>query len=359
MIALPPGGVPVWLLNLGSHGALGVPLFFVLSGFILTHRYLRPTSGPLEKQAFWVARFSRVYPLFLVSLLMQAPLYIIEQLQKYSPAETLGLTAGTGLLMASTLHVWFVRTEQIWNAPAWSLSAEMFYYAVFPVVSVLATMRSARVGWMIVVACWLLAVAAPMSIMGVSLTTLVYLPHFLLGILVGRAFIRTGSAQQPAMGPLPLGPLLAAGAAIVILLATMLVTVEWTTRMLGTERVFLHLLVWPCGLLVYGLALGGGPLAKLLASRPMLRLGEASYAVYILQWPVWYWLQLMVRGESFMQPMTEMPTLAFFAGYVVILVGISILSYLTIERPARQAIRRMYVAHQRQRTTPPLAAQAE
>src|SRR6185312_11183691 len=47
-------------------------------------------------------------------------------------------------------------------------------------------------------------------------------------------------------------------------------------------------------LLIHSLAGGTGPVAWLLSRRPLVLLGEASYALYILQYPVWCWTDLLL-----------------------------------------------------------------
>jgi hypothetical protein len=52
---------------------MGVSFFFVLSGFILAYSYLGQLRLGGEKRRFWEARFSRIYPVYLLSLLIDWP----------------------------------------------------------------------------------------------------------------------------------------------------------------------------------------------------------------------------------------------------------------------------------------------
>src|SRR5689334_10377921 len=62
-------GVPYPIGKVLSNGYLGVSFFFVLSGFILAYNYRNPLTTWSAKKAFFLARFSRIYPVYIVALL--------------------------------------------------------------------------------------------------------------------------------------------------------------------------------------------------------------------------------------------------------------------------------------------------
>ena len=71
VIGILPGG-PWWFHNFASIGFVGVNFFFVLSGFILVYTY----DGPdLNVRKFWWARFARIYPAYILSLVVAAPFF--------------------------------------------------------------------------------------------------------------------------------------------------------------------------------------------------------------------------------------------------------------------------------------------
>src|SRR5262249_8921155 len=77
LVQLP--GVPVWVRNLAGHADLSVSLFFVLSGFILTYNYFDPVRGcRVGDRQFWAARIARVYPVYLLGLLLAIPLLLAD-----------------------------------------------------------------------------------------------------------------------------------------------------------------------------------------------------------------------------------------------------------------------------------------
>ena len=109
--------------NIFSEGFLGVSFFFTLSGFILALNYrekFKNKSITLKK--FFVARFARIYPLFFVTTIASIPLVQINLkilfcnlllLQSYIPQEKYYFS---------------------YNAPSWSISDEMFFYLLFPIL---------------------------------------------------------------------------------------------------------------------------------------------------------------------------------------------------------------------------------
>ncbi|HVE66393.1 MAG TPA: acyltransferase, partial [Thermoanaerobaculia bacterium] len=123
--------------RLTAYGYLGVSLFFVLSGFILTYTYIDPHTGALRGSVrdFWWARVARIYPVYLIALLLSLPIFLIFRVLVAAPAArppALLSAALTPLL----LQAWWPTTATQWNTPGWSLSVELFFYALFPFAAV-------------------------------------------------------------------------------------------------------------------------------------------------------------------------------------------------------------------------------
>src|ERR1700712_237330 len=116
---------------------LMVDFFFVLSGFILCYVYSKNFEGPVKRQdfkKFTIARFARVYPLHLFSLLLTTLfLFLLHQWgAKVSPVldaqnSVYSFITNLFLLHAMNLHQWFTFTHA-----SWSISTEWWMYMLFP-----------------------------------------------------------------------------------------------------------------------------------------------------------------------------------------------------------------------------------
>src|SRR5262249_55110929 len=135
---------------------------------------------------------------------------------------------------------------------------------------------------------WLFSLAVPaLCLLGepsdtvvrvVKFNPLLRLPEFLVGIALGRLYLQRGPEARASGGWL--APTALAGLRVVLGLGDRL------------PELLLHdgLLAPLFAVLVYGLACGGGLLGRLLAAPVLVRLGEASYALYILHVPMRSWL---------------------------------------------------------------------
>ena len=109
-----------------EHGFVFVNVFFLISGFILSYNYF-DRGANLVKRDFWMARFSRLYPVYLLVLLISLPMLDLEWHARSSTEFWQGLTL-TPLL----LQGWSPSLATFWNTVAWTLSCEMAFYATFP-----------------------------------------------------------------------------------------------------------------------------------------------------------------------------------------------------------------------------------
>ncbi|HET6154227.1 MAG TPA: acyltransferase [Marmoricola sp.] len=121
-----PASAPDWLQEIATCGFIGVPLFFMLSGFVLAYNY--PTLQLRDRRAvlrFWVARIARVMPLYWTVLLISVLTRGTEGVPQDPslPRQFLAVQTWSG-----SLHI----GATVYNAPGWSICVEMFLYALFP-----------------------------------------------------------------------------------------------------------------------------------------------------------------------------------------------------------------------------------
>lgn len=297
--------LPGPLARLIGRGYIATGFFFQLSGFLLAYVYLTP-SGRLRTSpgAFLKGRFLRLYPLYLLSLLLLVPAPALLPItgSDASPAE---LAAGIATSLTLT-QAWFPKLAIWWNAPAWALSAFAAFFAIFPTFA----RRTARLGprglvtlaAILAFGSWLPAAAylafdpagdawTATSITlgggwlnGLRFNPLTWLPQFLSGVILGRLHAgdgerdSSGSADTRAVRP-SLGDAIALGVLAFVAFCP------------GVPYVALrHGLLAPLSLVVIAdLARGRGLLARLLAWPGFVRLSEASFSLFALQMPAGVW----------------------------------------------------------------------
>jgi len=198
-----------------THGYIGVSLFFVLSGFILTYTYIQPDRTLRgDRMTFWRARFARVYPVYVFALFVSGPLFakrfLGAPLALESPQNVLG-----ALFTPLLLQAWWPTTACQWNCAGWSLSVEALFYAVFPLLGVWLAKRSARTALIVAAVMWLGCLLFPVLylavspdgtqavtessktfwLMGLKYNPVVHLGEFAVGITCGLLFLRRSALE--------------------------------------------------------------------------------------------------------------------------------------------------------------------
>jgi len=115
----------------------GVDLFFVLSGFIITHTYLNNFihSGLSESPHFWWKRISRLYPVYLTTTLVAACFYLVATITGHNFRNESAANLSPGVFVANILGVQQWLGLPSLDGPAWSVSAEIFAYSIFPLIA--------------------------------------------------------------------------------------------------------------------------------------------------------------------------------------------------------------------------------
>ncbi len=297
--------LPPLLYALIRGGYLAVTTFFVLSGFVLARSYAATEWNRGNLLRYGVGRFARVYPVYALSLLVAAP-FIAED---RTPAKA-HLVAAHGLL----LQGWMGPLPVSWNTPAWSLSCEMFFYLAFP----LAALWIVRANWFntLATAAFACCLTRILWALGVpdEIKPLVHLSDFLMGIAAARAYDMLVSSGRPR-GAWFYIPGFAIAAALIAFPSALPPMIDLNSALRPLNA-----------LLLIGLALGGGAIARALSTPLAVYLGKSSYAMYILHVPLLWWYLRWSR--------------AFSAGiYLALVIGASALVYRLIEEPMNRWLR--------------------
>lgn len=308
--------------------ANGVSFFFVLSGFILAYNYRDLPEGTGR---YFVSRFARIWPLHLVTFLLA----------------WLALTLAGGFLPAVAnlllLHAWFVRPDYVfsYNAVSWSISVEAFFYLLLPLLLVARRLGSivAGVATASFVAAWLVGQAGLFDAQTQRHFSLQFPPmrlgEFAFGVLVARWFVE-GRAKHRLLS----GTMAEVGALLFVLVWLLLLR-EAAISLRENGNIALSAWLGLCagfpifGLLICIFANGSGALSRLLSSRPLVLLGEISFATYM-------WHQLVLRFILERGYVQEFGVLAVLAFGLAAIYGGSYLLWRLVEVPARRAILATY-----------------
>lgn len=320
--------LPRALETLRSHGYGAVALFYVLSGFILSHSCLGTDGRVAHVRHFWQARWARVYPLYLLALGWAAWHHVGR-----SGWDTPERLVASVLLLQAWWPQWVVG----WNTPGWSISAEAFFYMVFPALALLFA-RWRRLAALLAVAaacvtvgalstwlCWQGSVGnRPGQIdfwpLLAAFNPLLRLPEFAVGMVAGRIFTLYGQHVRPAW------------AVTMTLLGFGLSLAQ--AILPGPDLLHHGALLSPSfALMISGLACPN-VISRVLAWRPLVVLGEVSYAVYILQDPLFDTF-LPLDGEPFGRP----HPFAVILRYLVALTCVAWLLHRLVERPLQRWLR--------------------
>ena len=346
-------------------GYLGVDIFFVLSGFLITSLLIdeRYRRGRVSLANFMARRFLRIMPLLAVLVAIGVAVFVFAPAHYTMRPESVALVAAPGAWMN---WLYIIRPQAGGMlAHTWSLSVELQFYVVFPLLLLLAwrarwhtrTIVLALVGLTAaVVALRMHTWWSASTIVGPADSGVV---RYLRGIERGRVWSRWYFGSLTHADGLLLGALLAFGTTVGSIrdrLATRPRLAGWAaiaalavvgTVIAGAARAGLSGFVPLGGLLVLELAVAGllacmvaAPqcaVGRLLGSGPMAWVGRRSYAMYLLHIPVWMLvLQLELGGKVFP------PSPSIGTGWLTVVLTLvaAEVAFRLVERPAALARRR-------------------
>jgi peptidoglycan/LPS O-acetylase OafA/YrhL len=323
---------------------LAVSFFFVLSGFILTHVYPElPTRKHLGK--FLLARFARIWPIHLFALMLS--MFLISDFIFKNDLALIANIAG--------VHAWIPRADYFFsfNAVSWSVSVEVGFYLLFPLL-----IYNVRSTWPWKLSLSLLAVMALVALCSVldvpefdvqnpsiisstgllATNPIARLFEFTLGMTAAVLWNRYRDRIEQTNSTV--------WTLIELITIAALVTYIWHGRHPAFEFLA-HLLPneiaswWAFqitsplfALMIVVMASGVGRVSRLLGSAPLVFLGEISFSIYMLH-------QIMIRFLARGGFLSWVPAELQFFTVAVLVVALSAISYLLLERPMREAIVRL------------------
>ncbi len=325
-------------LPLYHFGWIGVDLFFVLSGFLITTLLAREhrQNGRVSLPKFWGRRFLRLMPAYWIFVGI-CTILLLRGVGTFEPDE--GWTRGRYIA-----SLWFYFTNyaplELWqyqgiSGPLWSLAVEEQFYFVWPFVCALALKlkRPSIVGWVLLVATFICRHLAADDFV---LHTMLYTRG--VCIITGCVAALSLSNGLPKwVAKAVNAPVVRIGMmamCIVFFAIGTYVMKKWGIGRLETaHQIFVPLAaaLFPClvVLLWYGPRDG---IARGLSNRPMVYIGRISYGIYLyhglFKWIVWEKYPELTDHLNW-SVKVGVRVLAYFGGTL----AFASLSYYVIERP--------------------------
>ena len=313
-------------------GFVSVSFFFLLSGYILAVVYLN-SGAPIRKSSFYLSRFARIYPLFLWTLIVDTPDILLRRVQLYGWFKAITETIATFVAHLFMLQAWLSWLQGI-DPPNWSLSVETVFYVAFPFIGYYFwKMKGARL-WLWAIGLWL---------MGQAVATFVG-PHFMLKTArfhplfhiwtfpIGILLAKWQAMQRAKYGASPnrqWSVWLALAVSLLILVAIVPFgdSIPLANLNSGLLVPVFAVVIWAC-------SSQRGSITQLLSLPWLVILGEASFGLYLIHMPLHH-LFLWMHWET---------SKVLWPIYLATSVGLSLLSFYFIEKPARQWILKKFRA---------------
>ncbi|GAA4885703.1 acyltransferase [Kitasatospora terrestris] len=308
------------------YGDSGVAFFFVLSGFVLAWSF----SDETTMRVFYWRRLVRIWPALVVSV---AFAYVaLHQVWSVARQDV--------FLAVSLLQAWHPNVLLTGNPVSWSLSAEAFFYLIFPFVIrpiikskpvVLAALAALLVGLDLGFRKWAFDYYLPHHNDTFHLLVVLRIPpyrvlEFLLGIVVAAAMLRGWRPRIPMSVAL-------------LLVAADVYAIKWAMEQQLLGMFWWNQLMTPAFAVLIISAAGRDLAGKrsVFRSRSLVALGTWSYAFYLIHLTVMKWLEPHVK----MVPGQHWRNLVPLWTFLSVAVVLSWLCYHFIEHPADKWLRRI------------------
>ena len=282
-------------------GFLGVDIFFVISGFLITSIiYPQIVADSFSIFSFWKRRLKRLYPalLALVAATLLVSHFLVFQPERAQvPIQAISsiFSFANILFWKTTGGYWDTSSEHIPLLHTWSLSLEEQFYLCFPLFLILINKFFKGRELFLLITLFIISLSLCILLTPSHRSATFYMLPTRLWELVGGAILAV-AASKKILPPAPKSP------EVVLLPSVILIIVSFF--LIENTQYFPGILpIFPClgalGILLYGNQTGIVKTA--LSVWPMVYIGRISYSLYLWHWPVILFLKY--RGESY-SPMT-------------------------------------------------------
>ena len=270
----------VWVIGAAvTAGQFGVPVFFVLSAYLITNLLLRERerSGKLDIRGFYIRRILRIWPLYYVFLATACLLPFIAHYQRMPPV----YIAGYVLLAGNWVQAFAAYSAPTLLArPLWTVAIEEQFYLVWPLVVRKASRASiAMIAIALIVTANLSRVLLAFSDLSrrfliINYNTVSNVDAIALGVLLALALRRS-----PALAPLRRVALFLACLSVMIVVGGLMYVHLKTGAIVGESLAAFA----SAGILVSFL----GVRSRAIRNSVLQYLGKISYGLYLIHVSMW------------------------------------------------------------------------
>lgn len=346
-------------------GYVAVLAFFMLSGFFISHAYLRHYKSLSVEHVlpYLRARLMRIYPVHLFVLLLYVGLvwgtnlpfkHICFPYDPATPCDPFSVEAFFKNLFLIHAWDWFPRAS--WNVNSWSISSEWAVYLLAPLLIV--PMSKLKNGFAILLTCYFMMLGVVLLIPAIPEAQ--HLHNLFIGVLKATNN-PVGAELFSATGPsiLEFGLIRASGAFLCgclmykVFQSSFYNKLKWhVVGVIATIVIGLfihHYYVSYCYIvlvpLILSLAQPRGLVSQCLSARPIQWLGDISYSFYMVHGVVIKLLAIAIPyylGEAVLQNLQGVSIAMLIAAIVAISMLTSAAVYYAIELPCQKIAKRRY-----------------
>lgn len=314
-------------------GFIGVDLFFVLSGFLVTNVILSEldATGRLDFGRFYARRVRRLLPAAVLTVVVTSTLFLIiapvtRRLPLVVDAQSALLYVANWNFLALQNDYFATDVDESPFLHFWSLAIEEQFYVVFPLVLLLLFRASRRRRWVLPTGLgvlMLLSLSSQLYWAQVDMNWAYYGTDARLYQLLAGALLAVGMRATSA-GPRGAGAqvLAVGGVAAMVLLGSGVLSMSPSVRGIAATAGSVAV--------IYGLMRAvDQPLSRLLSMRVPVFLGKISYGTYLWHWPVILLLEEVIAVRP----------LVLAAIATGVSTALAALSFELLESPVRSAKR--------------------
>jgi peptidoglycan/LPS O-acetylase OafA/YrhL len=331
-----------------QHSSLFVDFFFVLSGFVISHAYMRMFNDRVDLGLFMLRRFGRLWPLHVAVLSAFVGLgVLIVAIEHLYPSSEFPSFQASHSIYSFIENLFLIqaigmKTTLSWNVTAWSISTEFWTYLLFGFICVLTPQRFPA-----------LSVSAGCVILAGSIIFL-FSPNYLdsntdcaifrciYGFFIGHLTYRIWEMRS-------IRPQIVATMEIPTIVAVVaFVTAERSAMSIAAPILF--------GCAVWIFAYESGTVSSFLKARPFVQLGLWSYSIYMVHWFIRIIVLAVINiaGGRLGHPIEAHAPWGGIQGlwgisalivvYLGLVIAVSAITYQFIEQPSRRYFNQLAVA---------------